>query len=720
MKKLYVMLWFAFACLVATNPVSAFVRGGLSGPVAAPSFTGFLDTYSANGATWFVSTYKGANAYSGNYGTVRRASDGFTQTIGFLSTGVADVSTFNSFCNGTLCYLTSWVDQVNGVNATQATNANQPRVFVDANNVLAVCPQPATWMTTTASSLVNTAKQHFFAVALPGFADNQHSPPGLPTIVTTGTVTSGSGTITAMASQVGLSTVTGGNNQGTVPGVKDSAGFLPNGTTLPGGTAGATSFSALPTGTTASLTFDPGNLSPTGTQAGDTLTFTNSVISGAWLVNGPAGTYWPTVAYWGVGMGSQTGANSNPYDGPSDWNGPRNGDDLYVMGTVGQGMRGQWGVYDYDTFTNNLSYNAVALGNNGSTCSGGCTQPANANITYTTSVGMTLFTDPSHNAGEQTSNACFETMALFPATQTQRVAMAQTLMAQDTITNAAFSAPTTSDGFTMSGIYQTWREWGTTGSNSLFGNAVYGPDTYGMTWANQSGGYSWPGVAMATNINNGTTMWRFITKTGESDTTITLQERDEVCAFPSCQTSGLNGNGAIAPGSHASIAFQFEFEAIPDQSADWCYAAQVHTQNIAVPDLATIDCTNNQLRVWVNCCDSGSSPAAQPCGAAITLTPGTVYAVEWEIFWSGGSHNTDTFVSHMSANGSPLTQNCSLGPAALFSTDTGAFAKMGTYRGFPNSNQGTVIQRVMNYQWSNTANAFAGFITTQTALPTHP
>jgi hypothetical protein len=45
--------------------------------------------------------------------------------------------------------------------------------------------------------------------------------------------------------------------------------------------------------------------------------------------------------------------------------------------------------------------------------------------------------------------------------------------------------------------------------------------------------------------------------------------------------------------------------------------------------------------------------------------------------------------------------------------------KAGVYRGYPWSNNGTVIERVMNPQFSTTQNAYSPYITTQPALPTH-
>src|SRR6185437_1162626 len=64
-------------------------------------YVGFLDTYNTAGATWGFSSYKLNNAYSGNWATVMRQSDGSTAPIGFDASGKADVAAFNSFCAST-------------------------------------------------------------------------------------------------------------------------------------------------------------------------------------------------------------------------------------------------------------------------------------------------------------------------------------------------------------------------------------------------------------------------------------------------------------------------------------------------------------------------------------------------------------------------------------------------------------------------------------------
>jgi len=62
--------------------------------------------------------------------TIRRASDGTTTTIGFDGSGNIDEAAITTFCTGTTCTVSSWIDQSgNGNNATQATTAKQPTIY---------------------------------------------------------------------------------------------------------------------------------------------------------------------------------------------------------------------------------------------------------------------------------------------------------------------------------------------------------------------------------------------------------------------------------------------------------------------------------------------------------------------------------------------------------------------------------------------------------------
>lgn len=664
----------------------AFLRGGLTGPPSA-AFTGFLDTYS--GATWYVScAYKSVNAYSSTCGTVQRQSDNATQAISFLSNGKGDVATFNSFCAGTNCYLTSWVDQVNGINASQATLANMPRAYVNANGNIAVCPQATSYMTTSFNSAVNTAKQHLFAVAKPGFADSNWNQADLPTFTVTGNITASSTAIGSMSSQVGLSTANQTPNTASLPGVIDSSGFLPNTPTV--GTVWRTFLSALPTGTTGTLAFSNGTATTTGSKTGDTLTFTNAVQGGPWISNGPASSTVQSSAYWGAGLAVNLVS--------SDWEGIKNGTGQNFQAVIGEGMRGAWGVYDYDTFTGILEYNGVSFGAIPSGPTG--------NITYSTNTGMTLFANS--NGTQNAANNCFETMALFPATETARIAMAQFLMAQDAISFPF--APATSDGFTMTGLYQP----NDTGApNTVYGQKTY-TDIFGNVWVSETGGYTWPSAAFANNINNSTTLWRFIDKQGDSDEVETNAERAEI---------SINGANT-SPGHDFSFADYVMFELFPTQTGSWAYWDQIHFDleggGQDVPDIGAFLALNGQSQYILNCCAAGSTPAQQNCGAAFTVTPGVVYAVIGTGHWSA-TGTSDTFTLNVGPIGTtPIPQLCSMSGSLWVNGTSSAYKKAGFYRGFPLDNAGTIIERVLNSRWNpTTANAFSSEITSPMAVPTH-
>jgi len=71
------------------------------------------------------------SAYGGYAIRVRRSSDNTTQDIGFDTNGNLDVASLKTFVGAGSGYVTIWYDQsTNGTqrNATQATNANQPRI----------------------------------------------------------------------------------------------------------------------------------------------------------------------------------------------------------------------------------------------------------------------------------------------------------------------------------------------------------------------------------------------------------------------------------------------------------------------------------------------------------------------------------------------------------------------------------------------------------------
>lgn len=86
-----------------------------------------LDQYSSAAAAY--SLRKLDCDYSGNAIRVRRSSDNTEQDIGFTANGHLDTTTLKSFTGSNSAYVTTWYDQSgNGLNVTQSTSGNQPRI----------------------------------------------------------------------------------------------------------------------------------------------------------------------------------------------------------------------------------------------------------------------------------------------------------------------------------------------------------------------------------------------------------------------------------------------------------------------------------------------------------------------------------------------------------------------------------------------------------------
>jgi hypothetical protein len=96
---------------------------------AAPSFTGLLNESYGSGAEAAYSTRRLNGLYSGDCMTIRRASDGTTQSIGFVDEEI-DESAIETFCTGTTCTVQVWRDQSgNGNDAEQTTTGSQPTIY---------------------------------------------------------------------------------------------------------------------------------------------------------------------------------------------------------------------------------------------------------------------------------------------------------------------------------------------------------------------------------------------------------------------------------------------------------------------------------------------------------------------------------------------------------------------------------------------------------------
>lgn len=95
--------------------------------VNAPSAGLLLDLYPNAGAAY--SLRKLRSAYTGSAIRVRRSSDNTEQDIGFDVNGNLDTTALTTFCDAGDGFVTTWYDQSgNARNATQTTQANQPRI----------------------------------------------------------------------------------------------------------------------------------------------------------------------------------------------------------------------------------------------------------------------------------------------------------------------------------------------------------------------------------------------------------------------------------------------------------------------------------------------------------------------------------------------------------------------------------------------------------------
>jgi hypothetical protein len=97
-------------------------------------FTGLLDTYSGAAAAYSLRLLD--STYTGDAIRVRRASDNTEQDIGFDVNGDLDTSALTTFCTGTNGFVKTWYDQSgNAYDATQATTANQPKIYDSSTGV---------------------------------------------------------------------------------------------------------------------------------------------------------------------------------------------------------------------------------------------------------------------------------------------------------------------------------------------------------------------------------------------------------------------------------------------------------------------------------------------------------------------------------------------------------------------------------------------------------
>ena len=132
-------------------------------PAQASAQSFLLSSYP--GATVLLSVTKENGNYLGAALRVRRVSDNAQQDIPFNGKW-ADAASFNAFCAGTSCYMTTWYDQSgNSNNCVQATTSRQWQVIVDVDGNLS--PQATTaneGCQIADSATYKTPKVHAFIV----------------------------------------------------------------------------------------------------------------------------------------------------------------------------------------------------------------------------------------------------------------------------------------------------------------------------------------------------------------------------------------------------------------------------------------------------------------------------------------------------------------------------------------------------------------------------
>jgi len=102
--------------------------------VAPATDTLLLDSFPNAAAAY--SLRKLRTNYTGNCIRIRRASDNTEQDIGFLN-NFLDTASIQTFCSATSGFVTTWYDQSDSArNATQATAANQPKIYDSAASSL--------------------------------------------------------------------------------------------------------------------------------------------------------------------------------------------------------------------------------------------------------------------------------------------------------------------------------------------------------------------------------------------------------------------------------------------------------------------------------------------------------------------------------------------------------------------------------------------------------
>lgn len=96
--------------------------------------------------------------YLGNCIRVRRDSDNTEQDIGFNGDDL-DEASLTSFCSGSNGYVTTWYGQATGINLTQSTTTNQPKIYDSGTGIVVYNGRPGVLFNGTSTFLSSTIGQ---------------------------------------------------------------------------------------------------------------------------------------------------------------------------------------------------------------------------------------------------------------------------------------------------------------------------------------------------------------------------------------------------------------------------------------------------------------------------------------------------------------------------------------------------------------------------------
>lgn len=330
-----------------------------------------------------------------------------------------------------------------------------------------------------------------------------------------------------------------------------------------------------------------------------------------------------------------------------------------------------------------------------------------ANVTYSGTGALYI---GMQGNGAANANATFRTIAIFGTTRADHASIAAYLDSRWSVDPVYPTTWDSGDGFLWTPIYTT--NYNTDASD----------DANGLRYWYENPGYRdngtrGPSQAIASNVNNGKTLYRTAVGPFDSDNLATGAERSE-------RGIRLGASGAIAKGDTAERFGQTYLEPGPSQTGSWALGWQIHYNSGASPDMVFVSFKGDVFEVFTQRNGVDTSRSAQ-----IPFTRGTWWAWRFRLVWSPGGAADELEIWAGLNSAASLTKISSVLGAAIFSTDTaGAFPKQGVYRGDPTylgsafANSGVLAVRWGNEMFSKTSGAFSGLIGNQTSrpdLPTH-